>query len=1608
MIFIASFAMIFTSIFSNVTLPVFAATNETTFFEINKADEVINEAKKHIGKPYVWGAEGPNSFDCSGYVSYVLKQTGLSLGADRITTSSAMEFLNGKGVTAYEYSTNESNPKNAKKGDLVFYFDKNGDVLHMAFYMGDGKIIHCAESMPNGPQNQVMINNIDDLSTKHGSRMVTYKVYRVFPQSGGMRIKKVDESGNPLAGVVFEITMPNGTKKNVTTNSQGIWDSEAAKVDLDEGTYKVKEISTVEGYLLDSTVKSIKVEAGEKAGENIVSFTNKKPTGEITLTKYNEDKSKALPNTHFHVTSNVGYEDDLVTDANGQIHLTGLKLGTYTFTETQASHGYLLNPTPLVVELKYKDQHTAIIYGNVEMTNVEPTGKIILTKYNEDKSSTIAGTKYRVTGPNGYDQIHTTNSDGKLIIENLKLGDYTLVETEASSGYLINKNPIHISLVYQGQTTQVVVGKVEQTNTEPTATINLKKEDKETGNNAQGDATLEGAQYQLIASEDIYNKAKTKKFYSKGDVVATRVTDEKGNMKDITGLPLGHYQLKEITASEGYLVDKNIYDIHCVYEGQTVEVVTRSVKSLETVKKQAFQIIKVSVEGSDESELLEGAEFTVKLKSEVDKVGWEKAKTYDILTTDKKGYAKSIELPYGKWLVKETKIPDNVAPIQDFIVTVNEDSREPQEWRVFNDAPFKALIKAVKVDAETGKTVLLPDTTFKIRNLKTNEYVGHWVWFPVPHYVDTFVTDESGTVTTPNTLEAAEYQLEEIHAPFNYIVDETPIRFTVSSNNAYQMAEDGKTPVITVTKENTSVKGQIRVSKIGEQLTNIKTDDNGNTQFVYEKLPVDGAQFIVEANEDIYSADNQKDVIYSKGDVVAELTTKNGYAETQKLPLGKYRVYEKTAGDSFVLNKEVKEVELTYEDEHTAVVFKDVEYENQRQKVNLSVIKKDKENDTLLQGATFGLYAKKDIYSVTNELLVKQGTLIETVTTDDNGIALLNADLPINNLFEIRELKAPIGYASTDEIIEIDTKYQGQDKEVIEFAPIFKNEITKVEISKKDITNDEEIEGAFLVVYPRDDEGAIFEAWYSGQDGKNEDGTIKPHMIKGLEVGKTYVLHEESSPYGYAIAQDIEFTIDDTGAVQQVEMKDEMVFGQLKWNKSGEIFNQTVTGQTEFGKTESPVWNKSNLLGATIGIYAAQDITIGNHTIYKADEKIETLESDWEATLSQKLPVGMYYYIEETVPHGYIKDTNKHYFEIKDNQSTEIQIVESTLENKRPTVDIDMTKVLEEQEIFKNPHAYQDIVFGIFAREDIYDYMGNVAIEHGTMIYTSGIDKDGHLTLADTFDLPNGLFYIKELSTNDQYILNDKEYDFEIAYHGENISRYTLMIGEDGTIKNELARGTIQVKKVDSDDENKILTDVEFNISTKEDMSEVFKTVKTNDEGISAFDNLELGTYYIQEAKQVDGYVLNDYIYRVELTKDGDLLEITCENKPTEMYFSKQDLTNGKELEGATITVTDKETGKVIDEWVSKKDPHVIKYLVEGKEYIMSEKLAPKGYEYAESITFIAEDGKKIVMNDKPIVDTPKTGDNMNTNMWLALALLSGTGLVVFTLKKKKETLENE
>ena len=1365
-------------------------------------------------------------------------------------------------------------------------------------------------------------------------------------------------------------------------------------------SYKVVELNTITNYYLDPNNTTV-VKSITGSGTVNLALGNQYQTGSISITKYDgETNQKVLGASYklyaaepiFHPDGKTGllYDKDSVvatfpsTDENGYSNLGNLHLGKYYIQEDVAPYGYTLSTERYDLELAYAGQDVKVVLGNQDVTDVIQRGQIILSKVDTELY-------------NGSKDAPITDFDG-----NGTQGDATLAG--ATYGLYVQSNIIHPD----GKTGVITYNNVADDNYE----------------------------IQLTKGTDlvVYDTKATA-----NTLIASAKTDENGQI-EFSHLLLGDYYIKELEPSEGYLIDDTKYDISLTYANQKEAVSTSKKTVFETVKRQAFELYKGghTANTSMNATPLEGVHFEVKLESDIQSLiasgkSLEEAKKtaplYDELITDKEGKAKSIELPYGTYRVIETIPSTDYSTAEDFFITVSEDSRDPQDYsnNVIIDEVFTSYLKLVKRDIETGKTVLLKDTTFKVRTLedtnfngksfKAGEYLSYFSW-DVSNGLstDTWKTDETGTVLLGEKLTAGDYELVEIQSPYGYVLNETPVQFTITNDTTYEVAPDGN-PIITVTMQDLQTKGIISIYKTGEVLKDTETDENGNIRFIYEEGNINGAEFVVEAAEDIYSADNQKDLVFKKGTIVSTVYISDGYGESGELPLGKYNVYEKYAAHGFVLNKEVQTVELTYKDQYTAVVFEDTNFKNERQKVELSVTKQDAEDKTLLAGATFGLYAKQNIYPYRfvmevlieeDEPLIHAEDLIATATTDETGTVVFNADLPLYYEFEVRELEAPKGYASTDYVYSFFTEYGGQDKEVVKYDAVFENEITKVEISKKDITNEEEIAGAFLVVYNKED-NAIIDTWTSGDDGVNEDGTIKPHLIKGLEVGKTYYLEEIIAPYGFAYANEIEFTVLDTGEIQKVEMMDEPVLGQLKWKKTGEIFNQAINGATEFGETLSPVWNEENLIGAEITIYAAEDITIGNHTYYKADEAIETLVSGKEDVLSKELFVGKYYYVETKVADGYILDTTKHYFTVKNNMLNELQTIESTLLNTRATFTIDMVKALEEQEIFLNNEAYKDIIFGIYAREDILNYYSDVEIPAGSMISTSGIDEEGHLVTVP--DLPYGKYFIKELATNSQYVLNETEYDFLVAYKGENVSHYTIKVDDDGIIDNELARGEIRVIKKDASDDAKVLVDVPFEISIHKDMSEPFATVKTDETGVATFTELELGTYYIREANQVDGYIFNDTIYKVEILANGDSLEITCINEPTEMVFSKVDFTTGKELPGATITITDKETGEVIDKWISTEEVHIIKYLVEGKEYVMTEEIAPNGYYKAESITFVAKHGEKIVMKDKlipPRPETPNTGDGTNTVLWGGMAASSALLLAILLVMKKKEEVENQ
>lgn len=796
---------------------------------------------------------------------------------------------------------------------------------------------------------------------------------------------------------------------------------------------------------------------------------------------------------------------------------------------------------------------------------------------------------------------------------------------------------------------------VEMTNTPIRCDVSVDKKDKETSD-PQGDARLSGATYGLYALEtvnypdgrgivsyagnDNITSTVGTDFYSTGTpanagtLLATVKTDEAGNF-NFGNLYYGKYYIQEIEPSEGYLLDETKYEVDYSKEPNTHQNISVTRHVVETVKKQPFEIIKVSTDGDDtETDYVEGAEFTVKLQSEIDKVGWDAAKVYDTLVTDEKGYACSKELPYGTYLVKETKVPHNLYKTDDFTVEVTEDSRTPQRYRILNDAPFKAYIRMVKKDAESGNTICLSGVTFKIRNTDTDEYVEQKVG---KDKVSEFTTDDSGTIITPLKLKYGNYQVEEITAPDGYLISEEEFPFVVEKDGAVKVEEDSDgDPVIEVVIEDTPVKGSISITKAGEVLTGTEYDtivdrimsaidqEDRSLDFIYEEQNLAGAVFQLIAAEDIYTPDHQKDengkrtlemingVPASAGAVVATLTTdENGEASIEDLPLGKYQVVEIEAPKGFVLCEEPFPVELTYKDDHTDVVYGNADFVNERVKTKLSVIKTDGVTKNPVEGATYGVFAKEDILDVNGEVAVKADTMVDTAVTTASGQAIFAADLPLANYY-VKEVESPEGYVMDDTVYDVDFTYKDPLTAVLEKEITVEETPIIVEVSKTDITTGKELKGATLEVI--DSDGEVYASWVT--DGK-------PHQLEAIPAGD-YTLKETASPYGYLIANEVEFTVEETGEIQKVAMSDERVKGAIKIYKTD-------------SKTKSPIKGVEFELRNKDGKVLAKLIT--DKKGYAKTDLLDIGTYDEEGNFEKDIP---YYVVETTAAKGYVIDTTPH------------------------------------------------------------------------------------------------------------------------------------------------------------------------------------------------------------------------------------------------------------------------------------------------------------------------------------------------------------------------------
>lgn len=1415
-----------------------------------------------------------------------------------------------------------------------------------------------------------------------------------WPDEATVKIIKKDKGSNALlAGAVYGIYADEACtkliKKMPATNAKG--ESEV-KITKTQDTVYLREISGPSGYVLDTKAYGVKLVVGQTASKNL---TDKEQKGALTIYKEGEVltgatvtedgvtfayEKRKLKGAVYSVYAGADIKaadgtliykkgalvkDNLVTGDDGSVTLKDLYLGTYTVTETKAPDNYVCKGESKTVELVYAGQTVEVQTVSATFLNERQKAAVRVEKQDEETKNPLSGGIYglyaaediKVDGktvvPKGtLIEKATTGADGKASYKaELPINySYSIREIQAPELYLRNSEDTYtFTFKFTNDKEEKVNFSHTFTNKRVNATIDLVKEDSETGNSAQGDAVFEGAIYGLYAREDInHPDGRSGVLYKKDEQVATLTTDKEGKAS-VSNLYLGKYYLKEITPPVGYLLDEEEHDVNCNYEGDQVETVKRNTVSKEDVIKQPFQLIKAADNDKTDADLLKGAGFSAYLISSLtvkDDGSYDFTNATPIVLTedgktemftDERGYACSIPIPYGRYIVRETTTPHNFMPVDDFIVTVTENSSTPQIWRVLLDDEFKAKLKIVKQDDETKQPVLLANTEFKVYDLDAKKYVEQVTTYPNTVVHKSYFTDENGYLILPESLKCGNYRIEEVRAPDGYTQNTQYVEIKVDKNTAYQMDSVSGDAIITVTYENHPVKGKLVIHKSGETLKSFKKD------FVYEEASLEGAEFEIYAAEDIFTPDHQVDeqgnrhVIYAKDTLVKTVTTnKNGEAVIKDLPLGKYRVKETKAPAGFVLNPDSQEVAFIYKDQNTPEIEEKLEFSNERQKVELSVEKRDAETGKALKGATFGLYNKEAISSG-DKVIVKADTLLQEITSNEKGKAAFTLDLPLGRYY-VKELQAPAGYVSSDEILEFDATYQGQDVKTIKLKSVKKNQPTTVEVTKADITTGTELDGASMSVLDKD--GNVIDSWTSVKDS--------PHVIKRLQVGKTYILREELAPYGYLRATDVEFTISDTAEVQKVKMEDEVPVARLLVNKKGEFLDSVSLLDNAKGMIEH-LFNyvTGNLTDVTFNVYAAEAIRAADGVsadYYAADELVGSITTDGNGIAQMdNLPLGRYYIVEKETAHGYVLDNEPRYVDLTyRDQDTPLVTYSADWQNARQRVQVEVLKKEKDSD-----KVLSGAIFGLYAADDIVSSKGKVLLAKDTLIELKTTDEDGKIQFVA--DLPiDSRYYIKELAAPDGYVTDQEPQEFTFEYQGSgtSVAEYAFTFEDEQT--------TVELSKADLTDK-KELPGASLKV-TDEDGNTVDEWVSKEEAHI--IKGLIVGKKYkMTETKPADGYVTAESIeFTVENTKEVQKHQML--DDVTKVEISKKDITDSSEVPGAKLIILDKD-GKKVESWTSTDKPHMVEKLPVG-EYTLREEQAPDGYLIAEDVKFTVKDTGKV------------------------------------------------
>lgn len=1042
----------------------------------------------------------------------------------------------------------------------------------------------------------------------------------------------------------------------LTTDEKGM----ASVEDLYLGKYFVKEITPPVGYLSDETehdlvcsyegdlvaiVKRdcVSLEQVKKQPFQIIKAANNGNTDAELLegagfTAYLESslKKKADGTYDFDSAKPVVIGEngatEMFTDKKGYACSIPLPYGTYIVRETTTPHNY--KPVDdFIVRITEHKPNTPQVWRVLLDKEFEAKLKIIKQDDETKKPVLKKDTEFKVYDLDKkkyVEQVTTypttvvhksyfTDEQGYLILpQNLKIGNYRIEEVDAPFGYTLNENYYEVKVdsntAYQIDSVSgdVIIEVVYENHPVKGQLKIVKKGEVLSGFDKDFSYQMEnlsGAVFDVFAAEDIYTADFQKDEngdrmleYQKGEKVDTLTTNEKGEAS-LSDLPLGTYEVVEVIAPEGFVLNETPQKITFTYKDQHTPVIEQTAAFVNDRQKVEISVVKKDAETGA---VVEGATFGLYAKEDIlagEKVIVKAGTLLSEAVTGEDGRAVfDCDLPFGTYEIRELSAPAGYVSSKEVLEVKAE--YQGQDVKVvalssdFENKPTKVAVK--KTDVTTGME--LSGATLTVLD-KDGTVVDTW----------TSVKGEEHLIERLTVGET--YTLREEFAPYGYLIAEE-VTFTVEDTAEIQkveMKDDVPTGTILINKKGEFLEDVTMLDTIGGWIAHL---------FEYVTGALKEVTFEVYALEDIKATDGESEDHYKKDELVGTITTdETGVARLSDLPIGKYYIKEKETAEGFVLDGKIREVDLTYRDQHTAEVTYSTDWQNLRQRAEVSVIKKEKDTDRVLEGAVFALCAKEDILNKDGEVILKADTVIEEKATDKEGKLLFAADLPLGYSYYVKETAPVPGFVSTEEIKEFTFTYESAEKEKVDFEFTFENEPTVFEFTKTSLTDGTEVEGAKLQI--TDEAGKVVDSWTSGKE---------PHIICELVVGKTYTMTETLPADGYVTAEKITFTVEDTGEVQKVEMKDNVT-------------------KVEISKTDA---DGKELPGAALVI------------LDEEGKEVERWTSKDKAHYMERLPIGTYILREEKAPEGYLVAEDVK-FEVKDTPEVQKVTMVDEKEPEKPT-----------------------------------------------------------------------------------------------------------------------------------------------------------------------------------------------------------------------------------------------------------------------------------------------------------------------------------------------------